>query len=139
MIPIKIIYTKSKNLHCMSKGLDTYISQYDNIMLLGYLNVESSDPVLNEFCNIYNLFSLVREPTSFKNPYNSSCIDLFVTTSPRSFQNTLTIETGISDFHKMVAITAMKLFYKKQKPKIMQYRSYKNFDNQVFQRELNKE
>ena len=33
----------------------------------------------------------------------------------------------------------MKVFYKKQKPKIIQYRSYKNFDNQVFQRELNSE
>ena len=59
---------KSKHLHCFSKGLDTYINQYDNIMLLGYLNVESSDPVLNDFCNVYNLFSLVKEPTCFKNP-----------------------------------------------------------------------
>ena len=33
----------------------------------------------------------------------------------------------------------MKIFYKKQKPKIIQYRSYKSFDNQVFQRELNSE
>ena len=128
----------SKHLHCLSKGLDTYFSQYDNIMLLGDLNVESLDPVLNDFCNVCNLFSLVKEPTCFKNPYNPSCIDLFLTNRPRSFQNTLTIETGISDFHKMV-ITVMKVFYKKQKPKIIQYRSYKNFDNQVFQRELNSE
>ena len=47
-------------------------------------------------------------------------------------------ETGISDFHKMV-ITVMNVFYKKQKPKIIQYRSCKNLDNQVFQRELNSE
>ena len=33
----------------------------------------------------------------------------------------------------------MKVFYKKQKPKLIQYRSYKNFDNQVFQRGLNSE
>ena len=38
-----------------------------------------------------------------------------------------------------MVITVMKVFYKKQKPKIIQYRSYKNFDNQVFQRELNSE
>ena len=126
----------SKYLHCLSKGLDKYISQYDNIMLLGDLNVEISDPVLNDFCSVYNLFSLAKEPTCFKNPNNPSCIDLFLTNCPRSFQNTLTIETGISDFHKMV-ITVMKVFYKKQRPKIIQYRSYKNFDNQVFQREFN--
>ena len=107
-------------------------------MLLGDLNIESSELVLNDFRNVYNLFSLIKEPTCFKNPYNLSCIDLFFTNRPRTFQNTVTIETGISDFHKMV-ITVMKVFYKKQKPKIIQYRSYKNFDNQVFQRELNSE
>ena len=30
------------------------------------------------------------------------CIDLFLTNKPRSFQNTTTFDTGISDFHKMV-------------------------------------
>ena len=107
-------------------------------MRLGDLNFESSDLALNDCCNVYNLFSLVKEPTCFKNPYNPSCIDIFLKKRPRSFQNTLTIEKGIWDFHKMV-ITVMKVFYKKQKPKIIQYRSYKNFDNQVFQRELNSE
>ena len=33
----------------------------------------------------------------------------------------------------------MKAFCKKQKTKINQYRSYKNFENQVFRRELNSE
>ena len=55
-----------------------------------------------------------------------------------SFQNTAAIETGISDFHKMV-ITILKVFYKNQKPKIIQYRSYKNFNNQMFERELDSE
>ena len=33
----------------------------------------------------------------------------------------------------------MNVFYKKQTPKIIQYRSYKSIDNKVFQRELNSE
>ena len=53
----------------------------------------------------------------------------------KSSTKTVTLETGISDFHKMV-ITVLKVFNKKQ---IIQYRSYKNFDNQVFQRELSSE
>ena len=85
-------------------------------MLLGDLNVESSDPVLNDFCNVYNLFSLVKEPTCFKNPDNPSCIDLFLTNRPRNFQNTLTINTGISDFHKMV-ITVVKFSTKNRNQK----------------------
>ena len=65
----------SKHLYCLSNGLDTssqYCSQYDNIMLLGDLNVESSDSVLNAFRNVYNLFSLIIEPRCFKNPDNPS-------------------------------------------------------------------
>ena len=51
----------------------------------------------------------------------------FLANRPRSFQNNVTAEIGISVFHKMV-ITFMNVFYKKKKPKIIQYRSYKNFD-----------
>ena len=42
----------------------------------------------------------------------------------------MTLETGLSDFHK-ITLTAMKVFYKK-KPTIITYRSYKNFSNKVF-------
>ena len=94
----------SKHLHCLSKGLDTYISEYDNIMILRDLNVESLDPVLNDFCNFYNCLALLKN--------QHVCIDLFFTNRPQSFQSTVTIETGISHFHKMV-ITVLKVFYKK--------------------------
>ena len=48
------------------------------------------------------------------------------------------VETGISDFHKMV-VTVLKVFYKKQKPKIIKYRKYSNFNNDMFQEDLNNE
>ena len=91
----------SNHLHHLSKGLDNYIGNYDNILLLGYFYSEFSEPCLNDFCDIYNLKNLVKEPTCFKNPDNPSCIDLFLTNRPRTFQCTTTIETGISDFHKL--------------------------------------
>ena len=50
---------------------------------------------------------------------------------PKSFQESEVIETGLSDFYKM-SLTVMKLFYKKQKPKILQYRKYKDFSNEAF-------
>ena len=43
----------------------------------------------------------------------------------------MTIETGLSDFHKL-SLAVIKVFYKKQKPKIIKYRSYRNFDNETF-------
>ena len=41
------------------------------------------------------------EKICFKNPNNPSCIDLIVTNRPKSFQNSMVIETGLSGFHKM--------------------------------------
>ena len=36
-----------------------------------------------------------------KNYMNPSCIDLYLTNCPKSFESTLTIETGLSDFYKL--------------------------------------
>ena len=58
--------------------------------------------------------------------------------SSRYFQNTSTIETGISDFRKLV-VTVPKMFYKKKKAKIIQYRNYKTFNEQLFKIELDKD
>ena len=55
----------------------------------------------------------------------------------RYFQNTSTIKTGISDFYKLV-VTVLKMFYKKQKPKIIQYRNYKTFNGQLSRIEMDK-
>ena len=67
------------------KGLDNYIGNYDNILLLGDFNLEFSEPCLNDFCDINNLKNLVKEPTCFKNPDNPSCIDLFLTNRQELF------------------------------------------------------
>ena len=88
-------------MHHLRKGLDIYVNKYDNILLLGDFNSETSENYLNDFCNVYNLWNIVKEPTCFKNPKNSSCIDLFHTNCLRCFQNTVSVETGISDFYKM--------------------------------------
>ena len=43
----------------------------------------------------------------------------------------MTVEAGLSDFHKMM-LTVTKVFYKKQKTNIITYRNYKHFSNEVF-------
>ena len=49
------------------------------------------------------LTSLLNKPTCYKNPDRPSCIDIILTDCPRSSQNSCTIETGLSEFHKIVA------------------------------------
>ena len=46
-----------------------------------------------------------------------TCMNLILTNSSRSFQDTCTVETKLSDFHKLVA-TILKLYFPRQKPDI---------------------
>ena len=130
-----IIHTTT-HLHHLNKGLDVYLKSYDNILIMGDLNSEFSENCLNGFYNVNSLKTLNRGPTCFKNPSNPSCIDLFPTNRQQTFQQTHAIETGISDFHKLV-VTVMKTHYKKQTGKTIQYRNYKNLHEQSFNFEMN--
>ena len=80
----------------------------------------------------------MKQQTCYKNPENPSCIDLILTNSHRSFQNTNVFETGLSDFHKMT-VSVLKSHFPKQKPNIVSYRSYKRFRNNSFRTELDNE
>ena len=43
----------------------------------------------------------------------------------------MTVEAGLSHFHKMTLIV-MKVFHKKRNPNILTYRNYKRFSNETF-------
>ena len=45
------------------------------------------------------------------------------------------IETGVSDFHKMV-VTVLKSYFSKHEAKIIKYRSNKNFCHDSFRQKL---
>ena len=59
-----------------------------------------------------------------------------MTNSWQSFQNTTTVSTGLSDFHKMV-ITVLKTTFPKAKPKVIAYRDYSKFVKHDFNTKLN--
>ena len=79
--------------------------------------------------------NIVKEETCFKSIENPSCIDLLLTNKPNLFFNTSTINTGLSDCHKMVVAVLRKTFQRAQ-PKVFSYRDYKNFDNELFKSSL---
>ena len=64
----------------------------------------------------------------------SKC-DLFVTSSPESFQQTYSFPCGLSDHHNLV-VTVLKNTFGKQKSNIRYYRGWGEFDNGAFGREL---
>ena len=104
----------SNHLKEIGKNLDNYSSKYDNFILLVDLNSEPTESAVRDFCQIYGYKNLIKHNTCFKDPEKPSCIDLIITNRPKSFQNSMTLETGLSDFHKMT-LTVMKVLYKKTK------------------------
>ena len=58
-----------------------------------------------------------------------------MTNFPKPFQQTQTIETGLSDFHKLT-LTVLKTHFPKLKPNVANYRDYKSFVNNYFRSEL---
>ena len=105
---INCSYNPNKNniknhLEIISKALDAFSTKYENIILLGDLNVCVDDETMRNFCNSYSLNSLLKQPTYFKNLENPSCIDLVLANRPQLFQTTPVIGTGLSDFHRMTA------------------------------------
>ena len=118
----------------LDKAIDTY-NNYEKILLIGDFNAETTEPCLESFLYEHDLQNLVKENTCFKSVENPSCIDLILTNSYMSLQNTTTVLAGISDFHKLV-LTVLKISFTKNKPKEIVYRDYKNFDSFLFNDEL---
>ena len=123
--------TISDHLEILGRNLDLYFVQYENLILIGDFNTGINHSCMKTFCESYTLSSLIKEPTCYKNPQNPSCIDFILTNSPYCFQNSCVIEIGLSDFY-MMTVTVMKTTNEKLKPRIVNYRDYKNFCNDTF-------
>ena len=123
--------SKESHLDSLSKSIDSLSSKYDKFILLGDFNSSMEDSPTKTFVEIYKLRNLVEQPTCFKSPENPECIDLMLTNKPLGFKNTYVIETGLSDFHKMI-VAVMKMHFPKMNPQIVSYWNYKDFHNETF-------
>ena len=85
--------------------------------------------------DILGIRNLVSTPTCNKGN-ESTLIDLLVTNVPKRIQNVTCIESELSDCHKMICwATKQKVPIKVNK--VIKYRSYKHFNEQKFQQDLN--
>ncbi len=120
----------------LSLSLNSALDKYDNALIMGDINIDTHDTQhpghakLISFCDVFGLSNLVKDKTCFTKGHSSS-IDVMLTNKPRCFQNTSVVETGLSDYHGLV-LTVMKTHIPRLKPKILKYRSYKNFDSDKF-------
>ena len=91
------------HLDALSTYLDLHSTTYEKILILGDFNVGIEEQHMKAFCDNYNLTSLIKQPTCYKK----------------------------SDFHLMT-LTVMKKSFRKFYPRLINYRSYKNFSNETF-------
>ena len=68
---------------------------------------------------------------------HKSLIDLFLTNKPLSFQKTHVTETGLSDYHILMS-SFFKSYFTRLRLKVITYRNYKKFDENVFLNDLQK-
>ena len=88
----------------------------------GDFKAEISDTNMGFFCAIHKFKSLIKEPTCYKNHDDPTYIDLILTNWIQHFQASSILETGLSDFHKMI-LTVLKSEVPHQHPKVISYRN----------------
>ena len=115
------------HLKIISRTLDTFTTKYENILLPGNFNACADT---KNFRSSYGLHSLNKQPSCYKHPEISSCIDLILTNKAKSLQSTCALETGSSDCYR-VTISVIKMHFRKL-PQVISYRAFKKFENERF-------
>ena len=133
-------YIPHKNLNVahlreLQVALDVISSKHENITIIGDFNSEPRESAMIHFCQAYNMENLINNFTCYKNPNKPTCIDLMLTNKPRFFNNSSVVETGPSNFLKMTLVV-MRACFVKQTPKVVYYRDYKKFSNDLFRNDI---
>ena len=115
-------------------------NKYDNILVAGDLNIDVSgskgliDNHFSELIDTFNLTNLVKTPICYKTT-RGTLLDVLLTKRPNSLQKTGVCETGINNCRKMV-FTIFRSTFIRLYSKIIKYRNYKGFNENIFCHEL---
>ena len=107
--------------------MDYLSDTYENFFHVEDFSNEENDHEIRNILNTYGLKNLVKAATCFKSDTNPITVDLTLTNRKRCFYNTVTSETGLIYFHRMIS-TVFKSGCLERGLKIVDYRDYSNFD-----------
>ena len=116
----------------LSTTIDHFSDKYENFVIVGDFNASETEQEIGDFMDLFAFKNLVQEPTCFKSS-NPGCIDLILTNRGRNFQQTTAIETGLSDFHKMV-VTVLKAYLISKSQTLLITGTIKTFGQKHFDR-----
>ena len=126
-------------LQKLSRSIDTAILETDNITVIGDLNqnmlVMRQCKELCDFADIYNMNNLIDVPTCYKSSVNNSLVDVILTTQKDFYKTSGVIENGYSDVHHMI-YGVLKNVNLHKPAKMITYRSFKSFDEEKFNQDL---
>ena len=103
-------------------SLSTIVNEYDNIMLIEDLNLNTKskyNSYYSDLCDTFDLRNLINANTCFKSSDQTS-IDVILTKGPRSFQKSGVITTGLSDCCKMILIF-FRSYFSRLPPKTIDF------------------
>ena len=114
---------------------DLILKESNNVIVLGDYNCNfMSDNELKDLCISFDIHNLVNTPTCYK-IHSGTLVDVCLVSKPFRFKTTLNLDCWLSDFHNFICVTT-KLSLPKRQPRIIQYRSYKNFVEELFVTDL---
>ena len=108
------------------------MSILSSLVILIYSSTNSH---LKTICSSFGLTNLIKEPTCYKPNCNPSSIDVILTNRKNHFKNSITIESSLSDSHKLI-LTTLKSSLPKHHPKIQHYRDLSKFTEEGFFQDL---
>ena len=118
----------------VTKALTFYSEKYDNILLMGDFNITPENHHIKDFTDSNEFENLIKKPTCFKST-SPTIIDLFLSNRKGCFMKSSANKKGISDHHKLI-YTFLKSTYTKGKPKFVYNRRFKNFNKELFKKNL---
>ena len=117
---------------------ETLYNARNELLIIGDLNFNmladgnsEPDPHLTEFCMTNTITELTRVTNT-----SASLIDVLITSNPERFVLSGTLKLGISDHDLIYTIRKQKI--PRPQPKLIEYRSMKDFDEEGYQADLSK-
>jgi hypothetical protein len=119
----------------LESALNKAICKYEDVIIMGDYNANmlkenTESREVKEFSNNFDLSNIIKKPNFFKE-IDGSLIDLILTNRPRSFLGQNIIDTGISDFHRLI-YGVLPGTLAKFKKKVIKYRSFRKFNEEAY-------
>ena len=118
-------------------------NRYDNIVVVGDLNCDLSDPdkhskegrAFLDLMEVYNMTNMIKQPTRVT-ASSSSLTDVFLTTSPRLFLTSGVFDLDLSD-HQLVYVI-MRAHFPRYRRRFVIKRRFKHYVSELFSKDISR-